>query len=125
LLGALPPFPVGGAEERAFASTNAELGRRCRERNGDLLDHLSTANTARDLDQLRQAVGDAQLTYIGHSYGSLLGVTYANLFPSRVRAVPLDAILDPVGWTKDSPVPFSLRVGSQQASSDALRFFLE
>jgi pimeloyl-ACP methyl ester carboxylesterase len=125
LLGALPPFPVGGAEERTFASANAELGRRCRERNGDLLDHVSTANTARDLDQLRQAVGDAQLTYIGHSYGSLLGITYANLFPSRVRAVALDAILDPVGWTKNSLVPFSLRVGSQQATSDALRFFLE
>ena len=50
-----------------------------------VLDHMSTANVARDLDLLRQAVGDEQLTYAGYSYGSYLGVTYANLFPDKVR----------------------------------------
>src|SRR3954467_11272823 len=137
-LGGLPAFPVGAEEERAYIAATAELGRRCRARGGDLLDHLSTANAARDLDRLRAAVGDAKLTYIGHSYGTLLGVTYANLFPGRVRAAAcatlcpgrvrgfaLDGILDPFGWSQDSAVPFSLRVGSQRATSDALRFFLD
>ena len=60
---------------------------------------MSTANVARDLDLLRQAVGDEQLTYLGFSYGTLLGAVYANLFPDRVRALTLDAVLDPVEWT--------------------------
>ena len=124
-LGGMPAFPVGTDEERAYTAATAELGRRCRARSCDLLDHLSTANAARDLDRLREAVGDAKLTYIGHSYGTLLGIAYANLFPARVRAIALDSILDPFGWSQESAVPFSLRVGRKRATSDALRFFLE
>src|SRR3954453_21593512 len=55
----LPAFPVGRAQEQAFAAAGADLGRRCRAHAGDLLDHLSTADVARDLDALRAAVGDA------------------------------------------------------------------
>jgi pimeloyl-ACP methyl ester carboxylesterase len=55
--------------------------RRCGERNGALLAHISTADTARDLDHLRRLVGDRQLTYLGESFGTLIGQTYANLFP--------------------------------------------
>ena len=76
------------------------------------------------MDVLRAAVGDPKLTYIGHSYGSHLGATYANLFPHRVRAIALDGVLDSSAWTT-GPGPFSLRVGSQQATSDALRYFLD
>ena len=118
-----PPFPVGDEEERAFAAEAADLGRRCRAGSGALLDHLSTANVARDMDVLRAAVGDPKLTYIGHSYGSHLGATYANLFPHRVRAIALDGVLDSSAWTT-GPGPFSLRVGSQKATSDALNYFL-
>ena len=129
-LGAQPAFPVGRDQERAFAAAQADLGRRCRARSGELLDHLSTANVARDLDVLRAAVGDAKLTFAGHSYGTFLGATYANLFPQRVRALMLDSVLDPVGYTTgrgplDAATPFSLRVDSQAASSRALRYFLE
>jgi pimeloyl-ACP methyl ester carboxylesterase len=122
-LGVLPPFPVGFEEERAFAEAQADLGRRCLARNGDLLDHLSSANVARDLDRLRQAVGDKQLTFAGHSYGTVVGATYASLFPHRVRAIVLDSMLDPAAYTRGLG-PFSLRVGSQRATSDTLRFFL-
>ena len=59
---------------------------------------MSTANVARDLDLLRQAVGDRGLTYWGISYGSILGSTYANLFPTKVRALVLDGVADPVAW---------------------------
>ena len=119
----LPLFPVGPAEERAYADAAAELGRSCLALDGDLLNHLSSANVARDLDRLRQAVGDPKLTFIGHSYGTVVGATYANLFPNRVRAIALDSVLDPVAYTRGIG-PFSLRVGSQRATSDALRFFL-
>src|SRR5829696_7052013 len=66
-----------------------------------LLDHISTADTVRDLDRLRALVGDRRLTYLGWSYGSMIGQTYANLFPRRVRAMVLDGIVDPVAALKD------------------------
>lgn len=95
--GRQPAFPVGQAEEDAFFADAAELGQRCASRNGDLLNHLSSANTARDLDRMRQAVGDRRLSYLGLSYGTYVGATYANLFPERVRAMVLDGTLDFIG----------------------------
>jgi pimeloyl-ACP methyl ester carboxylesterase len=69
--------------------------RRCLALNGsEILSHISTADTARDLDVLRQAVGDQKLTYLGFSYGTFLGSTYAALFPNRFRAMVLDGPLD-------------------------------
>ena len=59
------------------------------------LKHFSTADTVRDLDLLRQAVGDEKLSYLGISYGTLIGSTYASLFPGRARALVLDAAIDP------------------------------
>jgi pimeloyl-ACP methyl ester carboxylesterase len=127
--GPLPPFPVTNEEIDQVAAAAKELGRRCDERNGDILDHLSTANVARDMDLLRRAVGDQQLTYAGYSYGGLLGMTYAQLFPGKVRALMLDGAPDPVAWTTGTKAnrrhPFSLRVGSAHASSDALGLFLD
>lgn len=73
-------------------------GQACSERNADVLPHLSTANVARDLDLLRAAVGDEQLTYIGISYGSVIGATYATLFPGRARAMVLDSPPDVEGY---------------------------
>ncbi|MEZ5264034.1 MAG: alpha/beta fold hydrolase [Acidimicrobiales bacterium] len=67
----------------------------CTERHGDLLPYLSTAATARDLDVLRRAVGDEQLTYLGFSYGTQLGATYAALFPDDIRVLVLDGAVGP------------------------------
>ena len=71
---------------------------RCVARNPRILPYLSTANAARDLESLRAAVGDPKLTYLGFSYGTLLGATYASLFPRRVRALALDGPVDPDLW---------------------------
>jgi pimeloyl-ACP methyl ester carboxylesterase len=71
---------------------------RCRERNRGVLRYLSTADVARDLDLLRAAVGDSGLTYLGYSYGTLLGATYAALFPQHVRALVLDGPVDLDLW---------------------------
>jgi pimeloyl-ACP methyl ester carboxylesterase len=90
-----PTIPVGPEEIGARKAKSVDLAARCLAANGDLLSHLSTANVARDMDMLRQAVGDDRLTYLGASYGTFLGATYANLFPDRVRAIALDGVIDP------------------------------
>jgi pimeloyl-ACP methyl ester carboxylesterase len=92
------PFPVTRKEERTWVRFDRNLARACAARGGPILNHMATANAARDMDLLRQAVGDKRLTYFGVSYGSYLGATYANLFPGKVRALAVDAIIDPVAW---------------------------
>ena len=122
-------FPASAEETRDFTAGSIELGRRCAARNGELLAHLSTANVARDIDLLRRAVGDDQLTYAGYSYGGLLGITYANLFPRNVRALLLDGLPDPAAYSAHSAIahrePVTTRVDSATATERALGFFLD
>jgi pimeloyl-ACP methyl ester carboxylesterase len=76
--------------------------RRCLELNSRaILAHVSTANVARDMDLLRQGLGERTLTYLGYSYGTLLGATYASLFPGRYRKMVLDGPLDATGYIND------------------------
>ncbi len=63
--------------------------------SGDILPFVDTQSAARDMEQMRIALGDAKLTYLGFSYGTFLGETYANLFPTHVRALSLDGVIDP------------------------------
>ena len=91
-------FPVGRAQMPAWIRRYRAFDRHCQRRGGTLLRHVSTADTARDLDLLRRAVGDRQLNYYGVSYGTFLGATFANLFPARVRAMVLDGNLDPSAY---------------------------
>lgn len=69
--------------------------RDCIDNSGDLLPYVGTANAARDMEQLRKALGDEKLTYLGFSYGTALGAVYADLFPGSVRALVLDGSVDP------------------------------
>ena len=121
-------FPVGAAQQRAWIRAYARFGQLCEQRNGDLLAHVSTADTARDMDLLRQAVGEPRLNYLGISYGSFLGATYANLFPEKVRAVVLDGNMDPVAYTKRGKGhPFlstSQRLETDKAAAKTLNAFL-
>jgi pimeloyl-ACP methyl ester carboxylesterase len=73
----------------------------CLANNGEILQHVSTANVARDMDALRAAVGDERLSYLGFSYGTFLGATYAGLFPDRYRALVLDGAVEPDNWIYD------------------------
>ncbi|WP_448608557.1 alpha/beta hydrolase [Geodermatophilus sp. URMC 60] len=94
----------------------------CVANNGEILEHVSTANVARDMDALRAAVGDEQLTYLGFSYGTFLGATYASLFPDRHRAMVLDGALDADEYIND---PFSA-IATQTAGFElALARFTE
>ncbi|MFJ9739971.1 alpha/beta hydrolase [Streptomyces sp. NPDC101166] len=67
----------------------------CGSRSARLLRHVSTVEAARDMDVLRAALGDRRLTYVGASYGTFLGATYAGLFPDRVGRLVLDGAMDP------------------------------
>jgi pimeloyl-ACP methyl ester carboxylesterase len=87
-------IPSTDADSERFARKTAALARRCGEVSGGLLPHISTADTARDLDHLRGLLGEEKLTYIGLSYGTLIGQTYANLFPNKVRAMLLMGLID-------------------------------
>lgn len=67
----------------------------CKEHSADVLPHVSTVEAARDMDVLRAALGDKKLSYVGASYGTFLGATYAELFPRRVGRLVLDGAMDP------------------------------
>ncbi|WP_395483481.1 alpha/beta hydrolase [Streptomyces sp. KHY 26] len=87
--------PDDRAEEDAAVAADEKFARACGAHSARLLRHVSTVEVARDMDVLRAALGDAKLNYVGASYGTFLGATYAGLFPSRVGRVVLDGALDP------------------------------
>jgi pimeloyl-ACP methyl ester carboxylesterase len=94
--------PAGVA---ATEQENREYAQRCTDRVGvDVLANIGTRDAARDLDVLRAALGDEKLTYLGFSYGTRLGSTYAEDFPQNVRALVLDGALDPNQSTVDRSV---------------------
>jgi len=93
-------IPTTKAASKRYRRKSASLARRCGRLSGWLLPHISTADTVRDMDYLRQLVGEEKLTYIGFSYGTYIGETYANMFPDRVRAMLLDGVIDPVKAAK-------------------------
>ena len=84
-------------DREAFTEKVRDYIAKC-ERNGDILRHVSTANVARDMDAIRALLGEERITYFGYSYGTLLGATYARLFPGRYRAVVLDGPVDAEGY---------------------------
>lgn len=92
-------FPYWRSQEREYFDAMNGVYPQCRSRHQRILEHMSTADVARDLDLLRRAVGDQRLNYLGWSYGTYLGQTYANLFPERVGAFVLDGVVDPIYWT--------------------------
>lgn len=87
--------PTTAAERDALVAAYRSIVDACVRDSAALLPHVSTVDTARDLDRLRAALGDRKLTYVGESYGTYLGTIYATLFPRRVRALVLDGAIDP------------------------------
>jgi pimeloyl-ACP methyl ester carboxylesterase len=120
-------FPITLDEASTWEAADRYLDKACGQRGTHVIDYMSTANVARDLDLLRQAVGDEMLNYAGYSYGTFLGVTYANLFPDKVRALVVDGVLDPIAWTTGAPdeqdLPFSTRLRSDESALEILQEF--
>ena len=124
LLAGLPIFPVGRSQQRAWERTVAVFDAQCASHGGPLLDHDSTADVARDMDLLRQAVGDPELNYLGQSYGSAIGTDYANLFPARVGHMVFDGNIDPNADTHGGPLPTDLREGRDIGDAQTMQAFL-
>ncbi|MEV7905740.1 alpha/beta hydrolase [Streptomyces anulatus] len=76
----------------AWARTVAD---KCEEKAGDVLPHITTRNTARDMDLLRAVLGEKKISYVGYSYGTYLGAVYTQLFPRRADRFVLDSAVDP------------------------------
>jgi pimeloyl-ACP methyl ester carboxylesterase len=93
---AAPPDPVSQAQFDELVSLNKKVADACGAKYGTQLPLFSTEQAAKDMDALRTAVGDEKMSYLGFSYGTLLGATYAQLFPTKVRAMVLDGAVDPV-----------------------------
>lgn len=92
---AMTPVPTTPAQVRSYRHWDDAMGRGCRRRSGAIADHVSTVEAARDMDVLRAVLGEGRLDYLGFSYGTKLGTTYADLFPSRVGRFVLDGAIDP------------------------------
>ena len=125
LLGTLPAFPVGRAQQAVYDRAYARLDARCASDAGPLPDHDSSADIARDMNLIREAVGDPVLNYYGASYATLFGAVYANLFPSTTGRMVLDGNLNPGAWSAATrPVPSFARLDSPQASGATMAAFL-
>jgi len=98
------PTPDDATEVDTFLGSMKVLGEGCLQRTGPLLGHISTIDTAKDLDILRSALGDPKLNYLGKSYGTQLGAVYAGLFPRLVGRFVLDGVLPPDLTTEESVV---------------------
>ncbi|MFD7091655.1 alpha/beta hydrolase [Streptomyces sp. NPDC059896] len=106
-IDATPDTP---AEQRTFLADSASFGADCARRSGPLLPHVGTTSAARDMDLMRQVLGDDTLNYLGFSYGTELGGVYAHLFPAKVGRFTLDAVVDPtadyVGHSRNQALGF-------------------
>ncbi|HEY5334619.1 MAG TPA: alpha/beta hydrolase, partial [Mycobacteriales bacterium] len=87
--------PSTAAETTALETVSKQLADTCAAKQGPLLRFVGTKDAAMDMDDIRAALGDQKLSYLGFSYGTLLGATYAQEFPTHVRALVLDGALDP------------------------------
>jgi pimeloyl-ACP methyl ester carboxylesterase len=86
--------PDDDAELGVQISADRDFGQVCLSNSGSLLQHISTAETVRDLDLLRGLVGDSKINYLGFSYGTMIGSLYAHTFPQRVGHLVLDGAVD-------------------------------
>lgn len=94
-LAALDPDVRTAAGRAAAKAAAASVAKGCVAKYGSELADYNTEETARDMDVIRRAVGDAKLNYLGYSYGTRLGAVYAHEFPTRLRAMVLDGPQDP------------------------------
>jgi pimeloyl-ACP methyl ester carboxylesterase len=117
-------WPVGlwlrsaGTDRAGFdrqVAFHQDLAERCARRHGDVLPHVNTRNTARDMDIVRAALGERRISFLGVSYGAYLGAVYAQMFPGRTDRMVLDSAGDPRRWG-----PRAL-IGREPSTERALR----
>ena len=94
--------PDDSAERQQVVDLAKEFTDDCVDKNAAFYQYVGTNNSARDMDAIRAALGEATISYLGFSYGSELGATWATLFPSTVRAAVLDGAVDPTAGSFES-----------------------
>ena len=100
LVAAAPAAAIGSARAYdAAVAYNRRLAADCAKRTGPLYGHVDTLSVVRDMDALRAALGEEQISFYGASYGTLLGAQYAERYPQRVRALVLDSVMNHSGGT--------------------------
>ncbi|SEL39923.1 alpha/beta hydrolase [Streptacidiphilus jiangxiensis] len=92
---AVDTTPTDQSGVDALVAADKSFAQGCQKHSGQLLSHVSTVDSARDMDVLRALLGDEKLHYLGKSYGTFLGATYAGLFPTRVGTMVLDGAMNP------------------------------
>jgi pimeloyl-ACP methyl ester carboxylesterase len=113
------PGETGSDEWIATAvQANADYAEQCLVHTGDLLGFVDTVSAARDLDLLRGVLGDEKLNYLGFSYGTFLGATFAELYPEKTGKLVLDGALDPTSTS------FDVSLTQAEGFESALRAFL-
>lgn len=80
-------------------ATQADLAARCQTTDSDKLPHITTRNTARDMDLIRAVLGEDRINYYGASYGTYLGAVFTQIFPERTDRIVFDSAIDPGRWT--------------------------
>jgi pimeloyl-ACP methyl ester carboxylesterase len=96
-------IPANATAEHVLIGRARAYAADCQKRYGWLLPFMTTANIAKDMDQIRAALGQPKLSYLAYSYGTYIGQVYATLFPARVDRMVLDSIVDPTGvWYADN-----------------------
>lgn len=119
-LYSIPAAARGTAEwEAELLDSHKAFAEACDANSGGILPYITTVNAARDMDLIRAVLGDKQLNYLGYSYGTFLGATYAKLYPEKAGRLVLDGAIDPA-------VP-GLEVGATQALGfeSALRAYMQ
>ena len=139
---AATPDPVSQQAFDAYVALNKKIATGCGAKYGDKLVTFSTVQAAKDMDAIRTAVGDEKMTYLGFSYGTLLGATYAQEFPTNIRALVLDGAVDPTqsyvqgsesqakgferaftnfsNWCKATPAKCPIAPDARKAVTDAM-----
>jgi pimeloyl-ACP methyl ester carboxylesterase len=97
--GNIPPYARNAADVVKRAAEVKRIAKQCAtSKTSWMLPHVSTANTARDMDRIRAALGESKISYAGASWGTHLGAVYTTLFPQRSDRIVLDSNLGPGGW---------------------------
>ncbi|MBB4908268.1 alpha/beta hydrolase [Actinophytocola algeriensis] len=97
--GNFPPYTHNAADVAKEAPRARDIAQRCADApTASMLPHTTTANTARDMDRLRAALGEQRISYLGHSYGTYLGAVYTTMFPGHSDRFVLDSNLGPGGY---------------------------
>ena len=99
------PYKMGSTQDLEFTKNSiADFGKACKKNTGPLLGHVDTSSAAKDMDIIRAVLGSKKLNYLGFSYGTLLGSTYAAFFPKNIGQFVLDGVVDPTLNPSDDSV---------------------